>query len=194
MERLIRIKKRQEDEGRAFLEVISNRVKSMSDKLNTKRMGGWNGTWGATNSVLNSLLSTGDITKIQNDSLKYLLSNWTVDVKRYEDQEKRHEEAFLERSKYLTNKHYGPIVKQGDYSTWPGSFYPNDLDAINDKLIPKYINDIEYYNLTRIVISRLHIQLLNAKTLTDNYGKISKLLVKELENRGIDQSQGSKNQ
>jgi len=185
LEDIMNIKQKHEDQGRVFLEIISNSNIPISEKIKAKKPGVWNGTWGATNSVLNSLLSTGDITKIQNDSLKYLLTNWSVHVSRYEAQERNHLESNEKRSTYLIDKHYGAIVNQGDYMKWPGNYYPNDLDKENDKFINLYINELEYYNLTRRVISTTHVLLMDATILSENYKKISRLLKQELKNRNI---------
>ena len=192
LEFIMTIKQKQEDRGRSFLEIISNGNIPISEKIKAKRPGTWNGNWGATNSVLNSLLSTGDITKIQNDSLKYLLTNWSVYVNRYEAQERKHTESSEKRSNYLVDKHYGSIVNQGDHSIkWPGNYYPNDIDEKNEKLVASYINELEYYNLTRRVIASTYILLINATTISENYEKISRLLKQELRNRNIDLSKSN---
>ncbi|MBN4057938.1 hypothetical protein JYT34_00675 [Olleya sp. AH-315-K02] len=187
LESLIKIKQEQEDEGRAFLEIITNDSIPLSQKINTKPPRQYLGTWSATNAVLNSLLSTGEITNIKNDSLKFLLTNWSVKVAKFKDVENRHSNAINEKNAYLKRRVYKGIVKPGDHGDkWPGRYFPNNIDSKIDSQKAKYINDIQYYNLTNHIISRLYIQLMTAKEIQDDYYKISRLIDLELKNRKID--------
>ena len=53
---------------------------------------GWHGayTYNGSNAVLNSLLASGDINLISNDSLKYLLTAWSEQVKDFVEDEEIH--------------------------------------------------------------------------------------------------------
>jgi len=187
LEFLINIKQKQEDEGRTFLEIITNDSIPLSQKINANPPRQYLGTWSATNAVLNSLLSTGEITNIKNDSLKFLLTNWSVKVARFKDVENRHSNAINEKSTYLKRRVYKGIVKPGDHGDkWPGRYFPNNIDSKIDSQKASYINDIQYYNLTNHIISRLYIQLMTAKEIQDDYYKISRLIDLELKNRKID--------
>ena len=187
LESLIKIKQKQENEGRAFLEIITNDSIPLSQKINANTPRQYLGTWSATNAVLNSLLSTGEITNIKNDSLKFLLTNWSVKVARFKDVENRHSNAINEKNAYLRTRVYIGITKPGDHGDkWPGKYFPNNIASKIDSQKARYINDIQYYNLTNHIISRLYIQLMTAKEIQDDYKKISRLLDLELKNRKID--------
>jgi Family of unknown function (DUF6090) len=187
LELLINIKQKQEDEGRAFLEIITNDSIPLSQKINTKPPGQYLGTWSATNAVLNSLLSTGEITNIKNDSLKFLLTNWSVKVARFKDVENKHSNAVIGKNAYLSTRVYKSIVKPGDHGDkWPGNYFPNNIANKIDSQKAKYLSDIQYYNITNNIITSLYIQLINAKEIQDDYYKISRLIDLELKNRKID--------
>ena len=187
LEYIISIKERQEDQGRALIQILSNDTIPISDKVKARTPNNFDPHWSATYSVLNSLLSTGDITKIKNDSLKYLLTNWFVRMDSYKNQEKKHTEALDQKAKYLNNKRFVSTIKKGDHSeNFPGNYYPNNLDKKNDALRASYINELEYYNLTSQVVGNLYIQIMGANQISKNYREVSRLIVLELKNRGIE--------
>ena len=187
LESLMRIKKRQENDGRSFLDIITNDTIPLSDKLNAKPPEGFGGTWSVTNAVLNSLLSTGMIEKIKNDTLKFLLTNWSVKVDKFEVAEQKFLSATDAKGNYMRGKTYSGIVKSGDYSggRWPGNYRPNNIASKSDSLKATYITDMKYYNYHSLIITRLYIQLIDATELQMDYKKIEQLIDLELKDRNI---------
>ncbi len=82
LQMLMERKQNQENQCRAYLELVTNDTIPIAQKVRANSPSTFAGTWGVTNAVLNSLLSTGGIDKIENDSLKFLLNNWPVLVNR----------------------------------------------------------------------------------------------------------------
>ena len=186
LQSIIDIKQENINQGRAYLELLTNDTIPLTDKTALKIPTNFAVPWGATNSVLNSLLSTGAINKIKNDTLKFLLTNWSVGVNNYKSSEIRYTNAVDQKQEYLDKRIFNPIVKDGNYSKiWPGNYLPNNIREKQDSLRATFINDVEFYNLIRNTINKTYIQLMNAKLLDNDYKKISKLIEQELEDRNF---------
>ena len=146
LEMLMGVKQSQEDECRAYLNLVTNDTISIAKKVSTPRPSTYAGTWGATNAVLNSLLSTGGIDKIENDSLKFLLNKWPVLVNRYIGFEKRFD-SDIEKLFAFENANI-PIsmVKEGTYRIWPGNYFPNNMAIVHDSLNANMVVNFQYQN------------------------------------------------
>jgi len=179
------IKQENINQGRTYIELITNDTIPLTQKIALKIPTNFAVPWGATNSVLNSLLSTGAIDKIKNDTLKLLLTNWAVLVNNFEGSEMRYLSAVDRKQEYLDKRIFNPMVKDGNYEIWPGAYLPNNLSEKQDSLRANFINDVEFYNLIRNTINKTYIQLLNIKLLDNDYKKISKLIEQELETRNF---------
>jgi len=186
LQSIIDIKQENIDQSRTYIELITNDTFPLTHKIALKIPTNFAVPWGATNSVLNSLLSTGAINKIKNDTLKFLLTNWSVGVNNYKSSEIRYTNAVDQKQEYLDKRIFNPIVKDGNYSEiWPGNYLPNNISEKQDSLRATFINDVEFYNLIRNTINKTYIQLMNAKLLDNDYKKISKLIEQELEDRNF---------
>jgi len=172
-------KQQKENEGRAYLNIITDSTIPLAEKIKTKPPSPFKMLWSTTNAVLNGLLSTGDLGKIQNDSLKYHLTYWSDKVDNWNELENRYINAEDARINYLASRIYEPVVKEGSW----GNYFPNNIDGNNNLLRASFIDDILYYNLNRDVIHSLHIQLISAKELEKDYEKIVHLIDFELNNR-----------
>lgn len=73
-----------------YLSIISNKNLSNAERTISRPRGGWR-TFTISNNKLNSLLSTGVIDRIKNDSLKQLLLNWNDILLEYQGVETQHE-------------------------------------------------------------------------------------------------------
>ena len=184
---LIERRKTQEKQCRTFIDLITDTNIPISQKIvattpNTNTM-----TWGATNTVLNSLVNTGGIDRIQNDSLKFLLTKWPTLVGKFNQVEERFVNSVKRIKDYENTTIPRSIVKEGNYrhGVWPGNYYP---PGISEKIAPmrkKLIDDIRYYNLFADLINDLYVYSINGTRLRNNYERISQLIIEELNSRGI---------
>jgi hypothetical protein len=184
---LIERTKVQVADGRAYLELISNDAIPLSEKISLKTPNTNTATWGASNAVLNSLLSSGAIENIKNDSLKYLLNFWPNLIDRFTKAEDRFHYTMKKWQDYENTKKYRSVVKEGDYSiVWPGNYYPNNLDQKNKKLRSELVNDMLYFNLISDFTGSAYVLLINGTLVNENSRLILKLIEKEIEKRNIE--------
>lgn len=179
------VKKLQENkEHRTYLEIISNDTISLKNKLKVSIPNTSGRRWSATYEVLNSLLGSGEFEKIKNDSLKKLLTKWTVLVTAYIKTESRFLVNFENKKNYLDSRIYFQVAEESgeDYKTYPSSYYPNNTKVLNDSLMSAFINDIEYFNLFSNKLNILTIQLIVGKRIQRENQIIVQLIDLELQN------------
>ena len=164
LQMLMDIKRNQEDQCRAYLELVTNDTIPIAKKVSTPRPSTYARTWGATNAVLNSLLSTGGIDKIENDSLKFLLSNWPVLVNRYIEREKRFDTDIENLFAFENANIPINVVKKGTHrDVWPGSYFPNNMKMVHDSLNANMVVNFQHQNYiaqmagTLYILSLIHI-------------------------------------
>ena len=180
---LIRLKLQEDKEHRAYLEFISNDTITLKNKIKVPIPKTSGRRWSATYEVLNGLLSTGEIEKIKNDSLKSLLTKWTVSVTEYIQTEPRFLASTEDNKNYLSSRIYFDVTKEGDvgYRKFPSSYYPNNTEAINNSQMTTFINDIEYFNLFSTKLNILRIQLTIANNIQRKNKTIEQLIDLELQ-------------
>ena len=168
---------------RTYLELISNDTISIKNKIKAPIPGNYGRTWSATYDVLNSLLSSGEIEKIKNDSLKSLLTSWNVPVTAYIQTEPRLLSKLEDKSNYLTSKIYFNVAGEGteDYKNFPEKYYPNNTEAKNEAQMASFINTIEYFNLFSETQNILIIQLMIGKRIQRSNATIIQLIDLELQ-------------
>ncbi|MCW5515445.1 DUF6090 family protein [Muriicola sp. Z0-33] len=186
LDQLIEKRKTQEKQCRSYLNLITDDTIPIVQKIAANSPNTNIAVWGGINTVLNSLVNSGGIDRIQNDSLKVLLTNWPTLVDRFKHVEERFVESVKNLEEYENSIIPRAIVKEGNYSSaWPGNYYPismaNKLAPIRKDLI----EDIKYYNLIANITQDIYIYLINAIPLRDDYKRISQLIIEELNNRGI---------
>ena len=184
LDELFKRRRSEEKEIRAYLNSITDETIPLSLKISFKTPVVTTRTWGTTNTVLNSLISTGGIDRIQNDSLKFLITNRPVLVNRFTEIEARFINR-LEKFQDFENSIVPMVlIKEGDYSaTWPETYYPNSMVDRLPKLREELIRDIRNYNHLASILEILYIYSIRCVDLRDNYEKISRLIIKELEAR-----------
>ena len=183
---LLEKRKTQEKQCRIYLDLITDATIPISQKIAASTPNTNAAFWGGTNTVLSSLVNTGGINRIQNDSLKFLLTNWPVLVDRFRMAEAKYLNTVEDLENYKNSIIPRLIVNEGNYSeVWPGGYYPPSLAKKLDPIRVKLMDDIKYYNLYAQFGNDLYIYLINGIRLRDDYGRISQLIVKELNNRGI---------
>ncbi len=178
-------KKLQEDKvNRAFIELISNDTISLDNKIKVSIPSTSGRRWSATYEVLNSLLSSGEIEKLKNDSLKLLLTTWTNEVTEYIQTEPRFLASTEKIQNYLDSRIYFEVALEGDedYKKFPGTYYPNNTEALNEAQMITFINDIEFFNLFSTKLNILRIQLSVGKGLQRKNSTIIQLIDLELQN------------
>ena len=103
------------------------------------------------------------------------------------DREEKHNLALRKRSEISNATFYKTIVKPGDYTeTWPGNYYPNNLNDKNDLHDEEFLKNREYYNALAGIIASLYIQQMVIRDIYEDYEKISRLIDQELKQRNID--------
>jgi hypothetical protein len=143
-------------------------------------------SWAAKNTVLNSLVNTGGINRIQNESLKSLLTKWPDYVDNFKNGEVRFEESVKNYENYTNSVIPRSVVKVGNYKgTWPGNYYPHNVAEKLKPIRVKLKNDVMYYNLIAQLTTSIYIYSMTGTHLKDNYKQIAELINEEIVNRGI---------
>jgi hypothetical protein len=186
LDQLLERRKSQEKQCRNYLNLITDATIPISQRVTASTPSSNAALWGGTNTVLNSLLNTGGINRILNDSLKVLLTNWPTKVDRFKEAEEQFALSVRRFNDYENSIIPKSIVNEGDYRNgWPGSYYPismaNKLTLIRKELI----EDIKYYNLIADMASYIYVYLIYGTQLRDDFERISQLIVEELNNRVI---------
>jgi hypothetical protein len=132
------------------------------------------------------LINSGGIDRIQNDSLKFLLSKWLTDVARFKDVEEHFVNRVKEIEDYENEVKPRSYPKKGDHSQkWPGSQYSIGMKEKALEAAKGLMKDVKYYNLFANWTNEIYIYLINTKRLTGACKEISRLIVKELSNRNV---------
>ena len=160
-----------------FIANISNRNVTESNRLMTPVRPGTR-TFNPSRSILNSILSTGKIDKVENDSLKYFLTNWNDILLDYAEDEARHldfwdkEICVLERT-LLPYRYYNV----DSIDTQKNAFY---TEIETKKLIFKAYDNLEYQNLLLRNVYFLQENVKSGALILEAYNSINKLLDEEI--------------
>ncbi|SFO03889.1 hypothetical protein SAMN04488519_103191 [Algoriphagus ornithinivorans] len=138
-------------------------------------------TLNAPNGVINSLISSGQINLISNDSLKYRLASWSEAVEDIREEEDNHFRfvvteflPYLQRNLPLTIVNFSTVDSKGEQL-----FY-------SEKQVKEYyskiIQDIEYQNLCVMNINWNQIAILEYNNLQRELEQIRSLIESELGN------------
>ena len=178
---LFQRKEQAEFDLREYLEQISSDQVSDAIKGDLVRPDVAGYTWSPTYSILNSLLSSGKLDNIQNDSLKYHLAGWNQFVKDYEFWEANYVNRFAAlyefESKYIPSY----LMPKGDYSSGPPREHFRPEPSKSSKV--ELVSLLEYQNTLARTINSLHVQLIVANRILDESEKIRRLLQSEIEYR-----------
>ncbi|MEM1002095.1 MAG: DUF6090 family protein [Bacteroidota bacterium] len=182
LEDLLILKKDQENQGRNFIELITQAKELNKEEPVNSFPNTFSGEWGATFPNLNGSLSNGEINLIRNDSLKVLLLDWPARFELYKQAEERVVNSNDALNDYLGNFVPMSIVKEGDASKvdWPGSFFPNQQEDQLLELFPKLIQDLKFQNQVKEMTNRLYIQQRAGQNLLKRYRRIKALIDLEL--------------
>ncbi len=168
------------NQNRKFIELISKGNYTAIDLLNGRIGVGDGGiyTFNPSNGVLNSLISTGKIDNISNDSLKYLLTSWNDIIIDYQEEEEGHRvfhtQIFIPFESSLIPQ---PYIINGDAKM---PFHQNDQI---ENLFKNSIKDLKYQNLILMNERFLNSTIEESKYVNDKFLIILKLLESEIEKR-----------
>ncbi len=184
---LMKRRQSQEKQCRTYIALITDPSIPISQKISASPPSTNAITWRVKTTVLNSLVNTGGIDRIQNDSLKFLLTNWPTLVDRFNEIENRFVHSIDKISDYEDNVTPASVVNKGDYreGEWPGNYYPPGIEETLGPMKKKLIEDIKYYNLLANLTNNLYVYSIHGTRLRNNYERISKLIIEELNSRSI---------
>jgi hypothetical protein len=160
-----------------FISDISNRKSNESNRLITPVRPGVR-TYNPSRSILNSILSTGKIDKVENDSLKYFLTNWNDILLDYAEDEARHldfwdkEITILER-KLIPYRYYNI----DSIDSQKNAFYTENETR---KMIFESYNHLEYQNLLLRNLYFLQENVKSGALILEKYKSINQLLDEEI--------------
>ena len=181
--RLIKIRKKNENKNRAYIEMITNDTVPLLKKIRTKIPQINASLWNPNYPILKSLLSSGEIKKIQNDSLKIMLMNWNFELEVLKEFDNSYLSTLKQKHDYLNENMYGSIVMpENNDDKWIG-YYPNDISDKLDAQMTSIINDMTYYNHNRDIIINLYTFSSKTKNLVKLSDKIMSNIDFELKNR-----------
>lgn len=142
------------------------------------------GTTDISNSALNTILSTGKIDKIENDSLKYLLNNWKDVFNDYRKKEDLYSD-FIQTQLQDYERKLFPTYNRG--TNQAVKFYENfhSKQEIEEFQI-KANSDMYYQNLLIESHFKLVLLLDSSKRVQDNLNHIINILNQEIRMRNIE--------
>ena len=176
--RVYRIKTRAAKNLDRYLHLINNDSVPDNEKSYVY-IGIGDNTWKKQYTVLNSLLTSGAINNIKNDSLKYLLTTWNDYKDDYLEQQNDYFITARDYSNYLRDKVPNKFkVLDSTYQNWDYKRFESKEET--QRLSEKIINSIEYQNFLKVIGQKLYIQARVIQPLKNNYSKIVELLEKEI--------------
>ena len=155
----------------AFIETI-RKGKAGTESI-IRRYGG--STINPNNGVLNSLISTGTINTIQNDSLKHLLTSWEDLIQNYREEEERHYNWLdLVVWPYLNG-----VIPNSDYSEKGGWVFLDSTEVL--AYYNEAFKDLKFRNLHLENRKALSFVIGESKLVASNLEQILTLIETEIE-------------
>ena len=175
---LLAFKTRMKANWSSYLRTITNADLSDEDRaIRRPQMGSV--SFPMSNPTLNSLLSTGKIDKIQNDSLKYVLNNWKDVLDNQKKPEKLHDDFI--QSKFLPIElRLLPNAALKNISGTENLFYS---EAEIKTLRLKAIENLEYQNALEHSYHLLEVQIRAGKRLKSHVLNVIDLLTNEIQHQ-----------
>jgi len=177
--RVYNVKKASEKGMREYLQTLNNDSLSVLYKTSLGRpdVGGY--TWNPTNPILNSLLSTGKLDNLENDSLKFKLASWVDSVEDYLEQQSIYNQIDIPNL-FEYEKGKVPLsVMHGNYTLESTTEkYISNIDI--PKAREKVIKELAYHNQLASCINRLYIQVLSAQEIIKISNRIQEILKAEV--------------
>ncbi|EDP70012.1 hypothetical protein FBALC1_10782 [Flavobacteriales bacterium ALC-1] len=167
---------------RDYLNQITNSDIDLEDKIKLNIPGVYGAQWSTKSAVLNGIINSGGLDKFQNDSLKILISNWTILVNKWEKRESYLHPIVLNQREYLSNKSFRGIPKKGEF--W-NNYFPNHNKSQIIAQRRNFVNKLEFHNHIANLIAELWIQQSFYNEIELEYNKLMRLLDKEMKSRNL---------
>lgn len=175
--RVLDQKNKAQEELYAYLSLLSDNSKTTSQKAKIERGQVAIISWDSGNAVLNSLLSTGNIEYIKNDSLKYLLHDWNKVIYGFDEHAITYKDIVSELYNYEKLKHPIRMVNEGKWS------YIKHSNLELQEFREAIVDDFRYHNLLINCVNGLDIQIREGANLKKKFNQIRHLLDKEIQRR-----------
>jgi hypothetical protein len=135
-------------------------------------------TYNPSKSILNSILSTGKIDKVENDSLKYFLTDWNDILLDYMEDEARHLDFWDKEITVLERK----LIPYRYYNVDSIDTLKNDFksEIETKKLFLEAYSSLEYQNLLLRNVYFLQENVRNGEHILKTYKLINQLLEEEV--------------
>jgi hypothetical protein len=135
-------------------------------------------TYNPSKSILNSILSTGKIDKVENDSLKYFLTDWNDILLDYMEDEARHLDFWDKEITVLERK----LIPYRYYNLDSIDTLKNDFksEIETNKLFLEAYSSLEYQNLLLRNVYFLQENVRNGEHILKTYKLINQLLEEEV--------------
>jgi len=172
------------NEWKKYLEIISDESLPKNERAIPRPTNGAR-EYNISNSALSAVLNSDRFENIENDSLKYLLTQWGTDLKSFKSIEDRHEH-FVENT--LRTYEYDKKI-QISYSN-TGVVYTNPFlkhyskEEIKNRYLLSY-EDLAYQNMLFTNIMWLDISVMRGEMLSKKINKIIELLTFEIKFKEI---------
>jgi len=160
-----------------FISNISNRELIDSNRLITPVRPGVR-TFNPSRSILNSILSTGKIDKMENDSLRYFLTNWNDILLDYAEDEARHLNFWDKEITILERR----LIPYRYYNVDSIKIQNNDFHSEIEtrKMIFDAYDNLEYQNLLLRNVYFLQENVKSGEIILKAYNSINELLDEEI--------------
>lgn len=160
-----------------YLEIISNKKLSIAERGIQRPVAGAR-FFDSSNSTLNSILGSGKIDKIGNDTLKYLLSNWADKTKTFNRTATLHQDFFQHQLRPFENQSVPLAIYRNSGIVNP-FLSKKELNEINGNIV----QDLTYQNLLLSNYNWLILETQTGETLTKEFQKIIQLLSEEIKSK-----------
>ena len=175
--RVLDRKKKAQEGLYAYLSLLSDDSRTTTQKAKIERGKVAIVSWDPGNAVLNSLLNTGNIEYIKNDSLKYLLHDWNRVIYGFDEHAITYKDIVYELYNYEKLKQPIRMLKNGNWS------YIKSSNLKIQEYREAFIDDFRYHNLLINCVNGLDIQIRSGDGLKKEFDQIRYLLNKEIQNR-----------
>ncbi len=175
-------KKKTKENWKNYLPLISNPNGSIENRsLNRPNNGSQE--YPSSNSVLSSILTSGTLDIITNDSLKHLISGWNEHLNAYKEIEKRHVNLVENSLRQYETKHRIIKVYSGPDFSFDNPFYNNRTDKENSQRMIQMNEDPEYQNLLLLNYMWIELTLQRSEVLDQRFEEIITALKNELKSK-----------
>jgi hypothetical protein len=176
-DRILNSKKIILQQNRDFIDIIKEKSNDGLEILHGRSGLGDGGiyTFNPSNGVLNTLINTGQIDNIKNDSLKYLLTSWKDVIVDYQEEEQSHINFYSE----IYIPYESTIIPYPYFKNGKAELPFHEEDQI-ESLYRASIKDLKYQNLILMNERNLNATVEEAMFVNSVFLRIVELIEKEI--------------